>query len=500
MVVKGCYWTVAPTPGTTTERVVGTSFDVMLGGKNCGDERGQLFFIIKQDGKTIASKYDITLNPGKTTTMISANVVQPARDVTITFIGGHAQGVAWIPDFTETAILRQKQAVVKCTQNFKIVDERGTGIWNAKIELTHDTTKTGYTDTFGRWSRELTKNVMYSFTISKPSYLDAFGSFPAGVDDPYRIVLKGEAIAPPRATATFVIWRDPATGGETVEVHPYILVVPLEKNPVVMTIANVHDTPISVDVWADFGDVRIPPQTTPLVEPNKECVFDYIFTVPDLPPGSYPTTFYIGKYDTHVYDSFTQPVIRVVKKIVEATFLDLAPPKVVYRGQKAQCDLVLDVKNIIGGNNEVCDVWLVRDTEEITNAIKGEGITIVDDRIFPLMEERLMGITKTPPLTAGTQYALTHEFEIPFDMPLGKNSFKIYFGKWGEYFLLGDIFSGDYYTVDVQKSSFILWMHNNDISLDNVINIVPAYLGRRDLGFTPTLDNLINVVRLYKKE
>ena len=80
----------------------------------------------------------------------------------------------------------------------------------------------------------------------------------------------------------FVIWRDPTTGEETVEVHPYILVVPSEKNPTVMAIANVKDTPLSVDVWADFGGVPIAPQTTPIIDPNTELLFDYTFTVPDV--------------------------------------------------------------------------------------------------------------------------------------------------------------------------------------------------------------------------
>lgn len=299
----------------------------------------------------------------------------------------------------------------------------------------------------------------------------------------------------------FVIWHDPKTGAKTTEVHPYILVVPSEKNPVFMSLKNLQKTPLSVDVWADFGEVPIPPQATPIINPTTELVFDFIFTVPDLPPGSYATTFYIGKHNKVVYDSFTQPVIRVVKKIVEADFLDFEPPKVVYRGQKAQCNIVLDVKNIIRGDSEVADIWTVRDPDMITNAIMEEGITIVDDRVWPIMEEHLVGLTKTPLLTAGTPYTITHEFEIPLDAPLGGSSFETYFGKWGEYFLLGDIYSGFSFDVDIQESRFISWMQmkSEGITFDDIIDIVGAYLGRRDIWFKPTLDNLIEVVRFYRK-
>jgi len=305
--------------------------------------------------------------------------------------------------------------------------------------------------------------------------------------------------APP---AKFVVWRDPATGDETVEVHPYMLVVPSEKEtPTFMAIQNLSDTPITVDVWVDFGGVLLPPQTTGIINPNETGDFTYIEDAPDLPPGSYIVTFYIGVYDQHVYDSFTEPVIKVVEKIVEANLLDLVPPIVVYRGQKTQCTLVLDVKNIIRGKREVGDIWTIRDPDKLTDEIMGAGLTIVDDRVWQLMEEHLIGLTKTPPLTAGTQYPLTHEFGIPSDMPFGDSSFETYFGKWGEYFLLNDLYSGQKFTVDVQESSFISWMDmkKENMTIDAVIAIVEAFLGRRDLGFKPSLDELIEVVRYYKE-
>jgi hypothetical protein len=202
MAAKACYWTIAPDPNTVKERVVGTSYDAILGIENCGTEAGTFFYKILVNGVTKENVYNKSLTVGRLTPFISETIEQPNRDVTITFVGGHKEGGVWVEDFTETAILRPKPTVVKCTQNFKIVDESGTGLWNAKIELTNDTTKTGYTDTFGRWSRELTKNVRYSFTISAAGYVDAFGSFPACVDDPMRIELKEESGVPPAGTCT----------------------------------------------------------------------------------------------------------------------------------------------------------------------------------------------------------------------------------------------------------------------------------------------------------
>ncbi len=37
------------------------------------------------------------------------------------------------------------------------------------------------------------------------------------------------------------------------------------------------------------------------------------------------------------------------------------------------------------------------------------------------------------------------------------------------------------------------------IGLDEIIDIVLAYKGKKDIGFKPTLDNLIDVVRYFKQ-
>jgi hypothetical protein len=227
MAAKACYWSIAPEPGSVTERVVGTSFDVALGLKNCGSTHGTFYCEIQKDGVVIAHQYYKELAPNRTSSFIHASVVQPTRDVTITFVGGHMEGGKGVQDFSETAILRPKPTEVKCTQNFKIVDESGTGLWNAKIELTNDTTKTGYTDTFGRWSRELTKNVRYSYTISAAGYVHSFGSFPAGLEDTIRRELKEESSAPPpegTCTQTVVVCKKSTPNvylsGVSVEARP----------------------------------------------------------------------------------------------------------------------------------------------------------------------------------------------------------------------------------------------------------------------------------------
>jgi hypothetical protein len=55
----------------------------------------------------------------------------------------------------------------------------------------------------------------------------------------------------------------------------------------------------------------------------------------------------------------------------------------------------------------------------------------------------------------------------------------------------------------VTASSFLYWMQmkggGEGIGLDEIIDIVQAYKGKKDIGFKPTLDNLIDVVRYYKQ-
>jgi hypothetical protein len=55
----------------------------------------------------------------------------------------------------------------------------------------------------------------------------------------------------------------------------------------------------------------------------------------------------------------------------------------------------------------------------------------------------------------------------------------------------------------VTASSFLYWMQmkggGEGIGLDEIIDIVQGYKGKKDIGFPPTLDNLIDVVRYYKQ-
>jgi hypothetical protein len=70
------------------------------------------------------------------------------------------------------------------------------------------------------------------------------------------------------------------------------------------------------------------------------------------------------------------------------------------------------------------------------------------------------------------------------------------------YILVGYDFVRAYLKSLVAARSFLYWMQmkggGEGIGLDEVIDIVQAYKGKKDLGFKPTLDNLIDVVRYYK--
>lgn len=243
----------------------------------------------------------------------------------------------------------------------------------------------------------------------------------------------------------FVVWED------TVEVHPYILVTPLERTPVVAAVENIGTSAERADIWATFGGIPMPPQTTPLIEPNSEITYTGEFTIPDVPLGCYPWTFYVGKYGVRTDDEFTQPVIRVVDTIVDATFdVDGKPdfsvikvPKVALPNQEVRVEIPITIKDIENGDSATADVWTIKDTDKFYKRLTEEGdLTIVDDKVLEIMREFTIGKTTTKTFTKGESFNHTHEFTIPSDLPLGKHSFQTFFGVYDSYFLLNDIFSG----------------------------------------------------------
>lgn len=264
---------------------------------------------------------------------------------------------------------------------------------------------------------------------------------------PEDLCLEALNTLPCKPQAKFAVWED------TVEVHPYILNYPLERNPVVAAIENISEAPITVDMWAVFGNVKLPVQTTPTIKSSSTLDYVYEFTTPNVPPGSYPCTFYIGKYGKYIDDKFTQPVIRVSKTIIEASlnYSAVLAPKVAIRGQKTQLEFPITVKGIFGAGSISADIWTIKDTYEFYKAIP-EGVTIVDDIVLQLMEKFTTGITKTEPLTTGVSLHHIHEFTVPEDLPLGRHTFQTFFGEWGNYFHLGGIYSGykfDMVVIDV---------------------------------------------------
>ena len=81
---------------------------------------------------------------------------------------------------------------------------------------------------------------------------------------------------------------------------------------------------------------------------------------------------------------------------------------------------------------------------------------------------------------------------------------------WGEWLIPdgynhhNEIYSHDGYEVECgqwKSISFLYWfrLRSKCIRLGHVIAIVRAYKGKKDIGFKPTLDNLIDVVRSYRK-
>ena len=247
------------------------------------------------------------------------------------------------------------------------------------------------------------------------------------------------------AGAKFVVFLD------TVEVHPYILVYPLEKMPVFGAIENNDGTPVTVDMWARFGNIDIPPQTLLTIAPHSKMDFDLYFIIPDVPPGSYLSDFYIGKHGEYISDAFTQSVIRVSDTIIDVSYDFrgvVPPPKQMVAGETYQITLPITVEWMHGTESIIADVWTVRDVREMHEAIP-EDITIVDDRVFPFMEERRIGMSKTPLLTVGSSHRIIHEFTIPTDMSPGLHRFETYFGEWDNYFLLNQTYSGYHFDAEI---------------------------------------------------
>ncbi|MCK4528791.1 hypothetical protein KAW18_15595 [candidate division WOR-3 bacterium] len=243
----------------------------------------------------------------------------------------------------------------------------------------------------------------------------------------------------------FVVW------GDTVEVHPYILVTPLEKNPVFAAIENTGEVPVAVDIWGVFGGITIPAQTTPVVEPHTEITFSYEFITPDIPKGTYPCTFYIGKFGERVDDEFTQPAIRITDVVIDIDygFYDIKTPEVAIRNQKVQITIPMTVKEITGAESAVEDVWTIRDKDKFYAELFSEDVTIVDDEVLEIMRKYTIGITHTKTLTEGTKVNHNHEFAIPNDLSLGKNSFCLFTGKYNDYFLGPAGFSGHRFSMVV---------------------------------------------------
>lgn len=246
------------------------------------------------------------------------------------------------------------------------------------------------------------------------------------------------------AQTKFGVW------GDTVEVHPYILVTPLEKDPVFAAIENIGEVPVAVDIWEVFGGITIPAQTTPVIEPHTEITFNYEFITPDLPKGTYPCTFYIGKFGERIDDEFKE-VIRITDVIIgiDYGFYDIKTPEVVTQNQKAEITIPMKIDWIRGAESAVLDVWTIRDKDKFYKEVFSEGISIIDDKVLEIMKKYTIGITHTKTLTEGITLNHIHEFTIPPDLPLGKHPFCVFFGKYDDYFLGAIGFSGHSFSMVV---------------------------------------------------
>ena len=244
-----------------------------------------------------------------------------------------------------------------------------------------------------------------------------------------------------KENAMFLIHTDPQTGDETVEVHPYIMFVPGETTPVISAIVNTGNEPIAVDMWEVFGGIELPPHRTPVIPVGETINFDYMTTRPDLPLGQYQCTFYIGQHDEGVtYDEFTQPAIIIVDHIIYATSDELSTPAYVQPGQTYQGELCVDIGKTIGADSAFADIWVCKDGDKTWEKMKEVDMTIVDRRLWPLMEETRTGLTRTEALYPDNHYCLEFEFAIPTDWVSGTYELDLYFGEWDQYFIFwGDI-------------------------------------------------------------
>ena len=242
---------------------------------------------------------------------------------------------------------------------------------------------------------------------------------------------------------------------DTVEVHPYILVTPGETNPVIGAIENVGDYDTSGVIWAVFNGITMPVQTTPVIPAHTAYDFQYSFQTPNLPKGTYPCIFYVGRAEGKPDDSFTQPAIRITDVIIDVKFVwDIKTPNVVALGQKVSITVPMKVKKITGAERAIGDVWVV-DFKEWWDSLEGEDVTVVDDRVLEAMHEHTIGeVTHTKELKPGDSIEHVHTFTIPRSIKPGKHRFEILFGKYNEYFLQDEIFSGyifDVYVLDIKS-------------------------------------------------
>ena len=243
---------------------------------------------------------------------------------------------------------------------------------------------------------------------------------------------------------------------DTVEVHPYILVTPGGPNLVFGAIENVGDYDTSGVIWAIFDGVPMPAQSLPVIPAHTVYNFQYSFQTPNLPKGIYPCKFYVGRAEGDPDDSFIQPAIRITDVIifVKFSFSGIKTPDVVALGQKVSITIPMEVREIEAAERAIGDVWVV-DFKEWWDSLEGEDVTVVDDRVLEAMHEHTIGeVTHTIELKPGDSIEHVHTFTIPNTVEPGKHKFEILFGKYNEYFLQDDIFSGyifDVYVLDIKS-------------------------------------------------
>jgi hypothetical protein len=254
-----------------------------------------------------------------------------------------------------------------------------------------------------------------------------------------------------KENAKFVVWSDPETGEETVEVHPYIMLVPKEVSPVFCAIVNTGNEPIVVDIWEVFGGIKLPPHRTPIIPLGETIDFEYMTTRPDLPLGQYECTFYIGQHSEGIiYDKFIQPAIIIVDHCIIPISTELTTPPIVQPGKTYTGVLCIDVLSIDNADSAFADIWVCKDGDKTWKRMKEADMTIVDRRLWPLMEETRVGLTRTETLYPDKHYCLEFEFTIPTDWTPGTYELDLYFGEWDQYFIYwGDVTRS--FTVEVTE-------------------------------------------------